>query len=189
MVFSIFGSLTHSDIIIRWWLCMTHSNLRMDGPKIGKAPRTVKTQFGVEGRFSFQTTPSVNYTKGWLDGEEMYPLGYTRVQHESLFQLRDKNENFSYWMSHIETRQEFLTLNLGHQVTAGRSRPSFQDLSRPICVLRCSQKLTLFHIASLNRRPGVDRGRPEVDLVSTVWPPDLPKVRWCPYLSPKNGCF
>ena len=42
---------------------MTHSNLRMGGPKIGKAPRTVKTQFGVEGRFSFQTRPSVNYAK------------------------------------------------------------------------------------------------------------------------------
>ena len=28
-----------------------------------------------------------------------------------------------------------------------------------------------------------------IDLVSTVWPPDLPKVRWCRYLSPRNGCF
>ena len=37
--------------------------------------------------------------------------------------------------------------------------------------------------------PKLFRGTPEVDLVSTVWPPDLPKVRWCPYLSPRNGCF
>ena len=31
--------------------------------------------------------------------------------------------------------------------------------------------------------PKLFRGTPEVDLVSTVWPPDLPKLRWCPYLS------
>ena len=37
--------------------------------------------------------------------------------------------------------------------------------------------------------PKLFRGTPEVDLVSTVWPPDLPKVRWCRYLSPRNGCF
>ena len=37
--------------------------------------------------------------------------------------------------------------------------------------------------------PKLFRGTPEVDLVSTVWPPDLPKVRLCPYLSPRNGCF
>ena len=37
--------------------------------------------------------------------------------------------------------------------------------------------------------PKLFRGRPEVDLVSTVWPPDLPKVRWCRYFSPRNGCF
>ena len=30
--------------------------------------------------------------------------------------------------------------------------------------------------------PKLFRGRPEVDLVSTVWPPDLPKVRWCRFL-------
>ena len=32
--------------------------------------------------------------------------------------------------------------------------------------------------------PKLFRGTPEVDLVSTVWPPDLPKVRWCRYFSP-----
>ena len=37
--------------------------------------------------------------------------------------------------------------------------------------------------------PKLFRGTPEVDLVSTVWPPDLPKVRCCRYLSPRNGCF
>ena len=37
--------------------------------------------------------------------------------------------------------------------------------------------------------PKLFRGNPEVDLVSTVWPPDLPKVRWCRYFSPRNGCF
>ena len=37
--------------------------------------------------------------------------------------------------------------------------------------------------------PKLFRGTPEVDLVSTVWPPDLPKVRWCRYFSPRNGCF
>ena len=32
----------------------------------------------------------------------------TRGQRESLFQLQDENENFSYSISHIETRREFL---------------------------------------------------------------------------------
>ena len=27
------------------------------------------------------------------------------------------------------------------------------------------------------------------DLVSTVWPPDLPKVRWCPYSAAEKCCF
>ena len=35
-----------------------------------------------------------------------------RGQRESLFQLREKNENFSYSILHIETRREFLALNL-----------------------------------------------------------------------------
>ena len=35
----------------------------------------------------------------------------TRGQRESLFQLQDENENFSYSISHIETRHDFFTLN------------------------------------------------------------------------------
>ena len=37
--------------------------------------------------------------------------------------------------------------------------------------------------------PKLFRGNPEVDLVSTVWPPDLPKVRWCRFLAAKKRCF
>ena len=37
--------------------------------------------------------------------------------------------------------------------------------------------------------PKFFRGNPEVDLVSTVWPPDLPKVRWCRFLAAKKRCF
>ena len=37
--------------------------------------------------------------------------------------------------------------------------------------------------------PKLFRGNPEVDLVSTVWPPDLPKVRWCPYSAAEKCCF
>ena len=37
--------------------------------------------------------------------------------------------------------------------------------------------------------PKLFRGTPEVDLVSTVWPPDLPKVRWCQFLAAKKRCF
>ena len=37
--------------------------------------------------------------------------------------------------------------------------------------------------------PKLFRGRPEVDLVSTVWPPDLPKVRWCRKTAAKKPFF
>ena len=37
--------------------------------------------------------------------------------------------------------------------------------------------------------PKFFRGSLIIDLVSTVLHPDLPKVRWCWYLSPRNGCF
>ena len=47
-----------------------------------------------------------------------------------------------------------------------------------------------FPIASLNRYTQNFSGRAYIiDLVSTVWPPDIPKVRWCRYFSPRNGCF
>ena len=46
-----------------------------------------------------------------------------------------------------------------------------------------------FPIASLNRYTPNFSGVTEVDLVSTVWPPDLPKVRWCRFLAAKKRCF
>ena len=37
--------------------------------------------------------------------------------------------------------------------------------------------------------PKVFRGTPWVDLVSIVWPPDLSKVRLCPYSAAEKCCF
>ena len=46
-----------------------------------------------------------------------------------------------------------------------------------------------FPIASLNRYTPKFSGSLMIDLVLTGWPPDLPKVRWCPYLSTEKRCF
>ena len=47
-----------------------------------------------------------------------------RDQRESLFQLRDENENFSFSISHIDTRWEFFTLNVELRDEIEKNSPS-----------------------------------------------------------------
>ena len=60
---------------------------------------------------------------------------YIRGQRESLFQLRDENENFFYPISHIETRRDenFLTLNLGLRDEIEKNSPSISVLETGKC--------------------------------------------------------
>ena len=63
-------------------------------------------------------------------GEQTFP--YIRVQREAFFQSRDENEIFSYSISHINTRREFLALSLRLQDKTEKNFLSYSRQDREI---------------------------------------------------------
>ena len=98
--------------------------------------------------------------------------------------------HFTHW-THPDISFRF---RAGGQTPKTKKFPFFTNLrdalvKKFVGLLRTQFATDLPHSSFEPLYPKLFGATPEVDLVSTVWPPDLPKVRWCPYLTPRNGCF
>ena len=112
--------------------------------------------------------PKISYTfsESWLRKDSLGTCP-KKIPHWKFLGTERFTKNFHFSRNSIATRVFFL----------------------PACCGLNFDATDLPHSSFEPLYPKLFRGTPEVDLVSTVWPPDLPKVRWCRYLSPRNGCF